>query len=119
MPKFTLTLTLYVGESLSESASLATDLDLAAEFPPLVTRENFTVNNSGNGQSYGTCDEEPSILTGNRAPSSKAVWPNVKPTMSTSDSTAVIENNINTNTIINENVNNNASENYSYNAVAR
>ena len=98
---------------------MATDLDLAADFPPLGLNENFTINNSGNGQIFGTGDEHPTTLMANRAPLPKAVWPIVRPTMSTSDSTAVIEN-TSSNTNINENVNNNASENNnSNNAVVR
>ena len=108
-----------LGESISESASLATDLDLAADFPPLGLNENSTINNSGNGQIFGTGDEPPTTLMANRAPLPKAVWP-IKPNVSTtSDSTAVIEN-INTNNNVNENVNNKASEtNNSNHAVDR
>ena len=108
-----------LGESISESASLATDLDLAADFPPLGLNENSTINNSGNGQIFGTGDEPPTTLMANRAPLPKAVWPIVRPNVSTSDSTAVIENILNTNTNVNENVNNNASENNFINAVVR
>ena len=107
---------LLVGESLSESASLATDLDLATDFPPLGLNEVSTIN-SGNGHNDGTVDDQ-QTLNGNRAPLPKAVWPIVRPNLSSSDSTAVIENNVK-NTNVNENVNN-ASENHnSNNAVAR
>jgi len=109
---------IFLGESISESASLATDLDLAADFPPLGLNENSAINNLGNVQIFGTGDEHPTTLMANRAPLPKAVWP-IKPNVSTSDSTAVIEN-INTNTNVNENVNNKASEtNNSNNAVVR
>jgi hypothetical protein len=110
---------IFIGESISESASLATDLDLAADFPPLGLNENSAINNLGNVQIFGNGDEHPTTLMANRAPLPKAVWP-IKPNVSTtSDSTAVIEN-INTNTNVNENVNNKASEtNNSNNAVVR
>ena len=98
---------------------MATDLDLAADFPPLGLNENSTINNVGNGQNIGTGDEQQTLM-GNRAPLPKAVWPIVRPNVSSSDSTAVIENTINSNTNVNENVNNNASEtNNSNNAVVR
>ena len=96
---------------------MATDLDLAADFPPLGLNENSTINNVGNGQNIGTGDEQQTLM-GNRAPLPKAVWPIVRPNVSSSDSTAVIENIVNT-TNVNENVNH-ASENHnSNNAVAR
>ena len=108
------------GESLSESASVATDLDLAADFPPLGLNENITNSNAGNGQIMVNCDEHSNnTLMANRAPLPKAVWPIVRSSVSSSDSTAVIENNNINTTNINENVNNNASENNSNNAVVR
>ena len=111
---------IFLGESISESASLATDLDLATDFPPLGLNETSAINNSGNVQSFGNGDENPTTLMANRAPFPKAVWPIVRPNVSTSDSPAVIENNINPNTNVDENVNNNASEtNNSNNAVVR
>ena len=105
---------------MSEAASLATDLDLTTDFPPLGLNDSSTTNNSGNGQNMITGDEHPTTLKGNRAPLPKAVWPIVRSNVSTSDSTAVIENIITTKTNMNENVNNNASENNnSNNAVVR
>jgi len=103
------------GESLSESASLATDLDLAADFPPLGLNEISAPNLSGNSQNVGSVDDQTTI--GNRAPIPKAVWPIVRPNISSSDSTAVIENNVIT-TNVNENVNHASEPHNSNNAVA-
>ena len=96
---------------------MATDLDLAADFPPLGLNENLTVNNVGNGQNNGTGDDQQTLM-GNRAPLPKAVWPIVRPNVSSSDSTAVIENNVNT-TNVNETVNHASENDNSNNAVAR
>ena len=109
----------WLGESISESTSLATDLDLAADFPPLGINESSSISTSGNGQNISIGDEHPVKLMANRAPLPKAVWPIVRPHVSTSDSTAVIENISNPNTHVNENVNNSASDNNSNNAVVR
>ena len=106
----------FLGESLSESASLATDLDLAADFPPLGLNEISAPNLSGNSQNVGSVDDQTTI--GNRAPIPKAVWPIVRPNISSSDSTAVIENNVIT-TNVNENVNHASEPHNSNNAVAR
>ena len=73
---------------------MATDLDLAADFPPLGLNENITNSNAGNGQIMVNCDEHSNnTLMANRAPLPKAVWPIVRSSASSSDSTAVIENN--------------------------